>query len=39
MDNITLGAGKIIIQADYVMSIFQEAFTQVRAEKAGATGD
>jgi hypothetical protein len=39
MINIFLVSGKAIIQANDLMSLLQEAFTQMRAKEAGSSGN
>lgn len=39
MDNVVLGAGEEIIEADDVMAIVQQAFAEMGSEKAGAASD
>ena len=38
VQDVLLGSGKEVIQADHFMTFIQQAFTQVRTQKASTTG-
>ena len=39
MRDVILGAGEEVVQAENVITIFQQAFAQMRADETGSTGD
>ena len=39
IDDVVLGAGEEVIDADDVITFVQQTAAQVRAEEAGSTGD
>ena len=39
MHDVLFGPGEIVVQADDVATLGEQAFAQVRTEKAGAAGD
>ena len=39
MQNVVLGAGEEVVQTEHVVAVGKQALAQMRAEKAGATGD
>ena len=39
MGDVVLGAGEEVVQADNVVAVGQQSFTEMRAEEAGTAGD
>jgi hypothetical protein len=39
MQDIVFGAGEEVIQADDIMTVVQQTFTEVRAKEAGTASD
>jgi hypothetical protein len=39
VDNVVLAAGEVVVDTQHVAVVSQQSFTQMRAQKSGATGD